>query len=489
MAERKYSNSLIILLWVISGILWCYIFYRAVALPITHDEGYSYYLVKTNYWRAMPGTANNHWLTTLSMRIFLWFPGNDDPWKLRMLSVLCWPLFAFCVIQIVKNFFNKWLGIAFYAAAMFNPYLIFYFSLGRGYAPGCAFAMVCIWLAEKAIRKHPFAPAVWVPAFFAGSLAVLANFTCFYFYIAFTGAYLFHLLWNRQLQQLFKREAIRWWIVVGGTFIFAVAQLVFINIKEGFSAGSEGEMINSIFGSLLAKSIQVDFQISNYQPLAIMVFTILLVGVVISCFHYFKTRKLTVAFLMLLTAGGIVLLNLVLHVMFNTLFMLERTALIIYVPLVYGLIKLPDGLAIVQRAKALRMAVIFVACLLVAGYSWNLYKSYSPRYFREFTEETETQEALDTLVSFGARRVGLSAWQYGIHRNYYSMAFPKQYTFQFGFYWRDGSVVIPDGGSVTERFDYLLMDNYYRETWNWEKDWEVVKRYEISGLMVLKKKG
>ena len=63
--------------WLIVTILWIYIFYRAVFISITQDEAYSYFLVKTNYWRAMPGSLNTHWLNTLAMRLFLWLPGAD----------------------------------------------------------------------------------------------------------------------------------------------------------------------------------------------------------------------------------------------------------------------------------------------------------------------------------------------------------------------------------------------------------------------------
>ena len=41
---------------IISLIVWVYIIYRAVLFEITQDEAYSYFLVKTNYWKALPGT-------------------------------------------------------------------------------------------------------------------------------------------------------------------------------------------------------------------------------------------------------------------------------------------------------------------------------------------------------------------------------------------------------------------------------------------------
>src|SRR5688500_7197008 len=81
-------------------LLWVYIIYRAAAIPITEDEAHSYLLIKTDNWRQMAGTANTHWLNSLVAKIFISLPGADAMWKIRFLSIITWPLYAYGSLKI-----------------------------------------------------------------------------------------------------------------------------------------------------------------------------------------------------------------------------------------------------------------------------------------------------------------------------------------------------------------------------------------------------
>jgi hypothetical protein len=146
---------------IISFLIWCYIIYRAFAIPITQDEAHTYLLVKTNNWRQIVGTANTHWLNTIFIRFFLWLPGTDHTWKLRMLSMSAWAIYSFSTIKISLNFKNSWLGVAFFIAAIGNPFLIFYFSLARGYAAACAFIMLALWQVSALLVNKEVRPEKW----------------------------------------------------------------------------------------------------------------------------------------------------------------------------------------------------------------------------------------------------------------------------------------------------------------------------------------
>src|ERR1044071_6554969 len=110
--------------WTVAFLLLCYIVYRACCISITQDEAYTYFLVKTNYWRAMPGTANTHWLNSIFLRLFLWLPGADDPWKVRLLSILSWGMYAWSVIKLGDFCKSRWIAFAFFMAAVLNPFVI-----------------------------------------------------------------------------------------------------------------------------------------------------------------------------------------------------------------------------------------------------------------------------------------------------------------------------------------------------------------------------
>lgn len=58
MLKKLYHTTLPVYFRVIATLLWCYIICQAFSISVTQDEAYSYLLVKTDYWRAMPGSAN-----------------------------------------------------------------------------------------------------------------------------------------------------------------------------------------------------------------------------------------------------------------------------------------------------------------------------------------------------------------------------------------------------------------------------------------------
>src|SRR5579875_2759648 len=105
--------------WLAVLLLWVYIILRAIYVPMTHDEAYSYLLIKTNYIKAMGGTANTHWLNSLGMKIGSLLLG-DDPWKLRIFSMLAWLIYGWSFINISERVKNKIVGIGLFVALVAN---------------------------------------------------------------------------------------------------------------------------------------------------------------------------------------------------------------------------------------------------------------------------------------------------------------------------------------------------------------------------------
>ena len=117
--------------WLVFLGLFIYIIARSFMVPITHDEAYSYLLVKTNYIVAMAGTANTHWINSLGMKLGSLLLG-DDPWQLRLFSMMAWLLYGFSAIRISEKLKNKLLGFALFTCLVANPFLLDFFSLARG---------------------------------------------------------------------------------------------------------------------------------------------------------------------------------------------------------------------------------------------------------------------------------------------------------------------------------------------------------------------
>jgi hypothetical protein len=413
--------------WVVVTILWVYIFYRAVFIGITQDEAYSYFLVKTNNWHAMPGSLNTHWLNTLALRLILWLPGADHIWKLRMLSVLSWWLYSYSAIKLSNIFNNKFIGLAFFFVSVLNPFLIFYFSLGRGYALACALLFFCFWRAFQTLQYREIKPVGWLKVFLPASMAVLANFSSFYFFIGVTIAYLLHVLVNKKKFILFEESALRLKFLVIGTSIFAACSLLFIRYHTNEFEGSEtADLMTSLIGSQIKQGSYINFGFSIFL-LASILFVVFMIFVLISSYLYFTSKVMTIGIFSILVSAVIVLCNIVFYLLFHSPFEYGRTGLIFYVAVLPGFFGTLDAWGRERKfvKYGLNTAAIFIGFLFI----FNFYKGFSPDFFSEWSFQADTQKGLDYLQKMKARRVGLTLWHFAVFIHYYSKAFPDKYKF------------------------------------------------------------
>ena len=468
--------------WTIVALLWIYIVYRAVFFAITEDEAYSYFLLKTNLWRALPGTANTHWLNTIIMRLFMWLPGADRPYKFRMLSVCSWWVFAYSVIKLCSFFKNKWIGIAFFAAAILNPFLLFYFSLSRGYSAGCAFAMLSLWQAALVLQKGEGRPALWVPVLIPASVAVLANFSFFYFFIGVTGTYLFHLFLSGNLRWLRERPA-RWWLMLtGGTFLFAAGCLLFIRLHSRELEFAEyPDLVRSSFGSLVKESLWYDASPAPGLVLGTLLFISLLFFYLISLYWYFRSKRWNLAIFSMNVFMMILLQSIVFHVLFGTSFLYGRTALVIYVTILPGVFGIIDRAASMLPGAGAGFRVSMG--LLIFFLCFNFYKRFNTRYFYEWPVQADTQKCLDHLAGSHARKVGMGLWHRDVFIFYYALAYPGRYGFSCQLVTEND---LKNDLSNDPGFDHLLLSIPSGGKSGDPGRWKAELYYPATGAMVLK---
>lgn len=480
-------------------LLWIYIIYRAVTIGITEDEGYTYFLVKTNNWKQMAGVANTHWLNTLAVRVFLWLPGDDQVWKLRMLSMLSWLLYSFGAFKVSLLFRGKWLGFLFFITMVANPFVVFYFSLSRGYAAACAFIMLALWKAVGLIVSGDLRPAKWLLPFLFTAMATLANFSAFYFFLGITGSYIVVLIKKKSLAELFRKTALKWIAVVSGTFIFCTAALLFLKHQNGLFYGGSNNLVNSLFGSLVKSSLYVSDHLDRYNSEGVpyllsehipeegrIIGWIAFCLLIFFCMYGFLSRRdgtPAVALFINLITLNIVLINAILHEMFGTPFLLERTTLVIYPSLVLGLFLSIDALRAPLAKAKWAYQIIPVSFLLFLAF--NFYKSISFLYFKEWPVQTHTKAALDYLDAVHAKSVALNQWHHDAYVHYYSLAYPGKYKFHI--------VPIPKMpgremmNSQLNSCDYMLAAPPHGDT-AFLADWVLQVEFHHSGARVYKRK-
>ena len=178
------------LLPIFTGVLlFGYILARAIILPITHDESGTCLVFSTqpvsdivSYAQPIP---NNHILNTLLVKLcsqlFGW-----HPLSVRLPNVLAFILY-FCsglaILRLLdKNLLFVMSGLV---ALNFNPFLLDFFSLARGYGLSISFMMAAIYFGLRFIREP--VPRLALAAMTLAAAAVYSNFTTMHFYIAFSG--------------------------------------------------------------------------------------------------------------------------------------------------------------------------------------------------------------------------------------------------------------------------------------------------------------
>lgn len=257
-------------------------------------------------------------------------------------------------------------------------------------------------------------------------------------------------------------------MVVLGTFVVAGGLLFFFRSKGDLFHGGKSDLVASLFGSVISSSVHIGVVDNGVRILSLIIFMGLMLFCIAGCYRYYRSGKLSVGILMTGVCGGVVLLNILFRILFGTLYLLERTALVAYVPLVLGLLALWDEMMAGRRGRVTNQVTAVMVCLLCGVIVLNFYKSFSVRYFKEWTVQADTKKILDQLVALGASNVGMSAWQRDVFHNYYSKAFPEKYRFRYGLIGTHLPDLKIEEVSVQE-YDYLLLDAEYSKRWEWKR--------------------
>ncbi|MET0634486.1 MAG: hypothetical protein ABWZ25_00580 [Chitinophagaceae bacterium] len=493
------NNLLTRIKWLIAFLLYGYIIHKAVSVEITQDEAFSYLLVKTNNFRAMAASANTHWLNSLAMKLFLVLPGEDSLWKIRILSLLCWPVYCYSTIQLSILFKNKLSGLAFFMVAVLNPFLIFYFSLARGYAPACSFIMLALWYMARVLQTDEIRPGKWLPVFQSSALAVMANFTSFYFFMGLTIVYYGYLLGKKQLNLILQRPFQKLNVLVVILSVFAVSGLLVIKyFGHDLEFGSRSDLIGSMFGSQWVNSLNIvasaeqfstadeHYDVSGiYRQYGLVLFIISLVALVYTIWNNIKTGRLSIGGFTTYIIFAILSLCLLFSLLFNTPYLMDRSALFLYPLMAVCLFTVAD--MILPEVRTVMVLKSGVAILLLAVCSYNFFKSYNTRYFNEWSLQSNTREGLDYLRRADAKNVGMDIWHYSVYENYYTVAFPDRYHFKAESIGLKEMLTTTDSARF-ERYDHLFLSPPYNENNAVIKNWRTKMLFRESEAKILVRK-
>lgn len=169
--------------------LLAYTTLRAASVSMTHDECGSFLIwldfpiftchADPNCW----GSANLHFLYVLLMKGSVQLFGNSEL-AIRLPALLGHVVYMVCSWKLVRSWApNKgWLALFGFVILNFNPFMLEFFALARGYGLGVSMSMVGLYFMSRYFQTGK--TGMLAAALGGGFLAAMANFTFLLFFAA-----------------------------------------------------------------------------------------------------------------------------------------------------------------------------------------------------------------------------------------------------------------------------------------------------------------
>ena len=331
------------ILLLLAVVFFAYTCLRAHFLSMTHDESGSFTL-----WAEYPifscfvdpycwQSANLHFIYVLLMKGTVGVFGVSEL-AIRMPSLLGHLIYLFFSWKLVKMWTNKsWLILCGFLIINCNPFLLEFFSLGRGYGLANAFMMMSIYYMGLYFKTNKKG-AAW--GMYGGAfLAVLSNFTMLNYYACMTGGGGLVFLYL-----LFKKEKIDWrfWLhlfIAGVVVTATLFSLIYMPITN-LSSGGEFEYGASSFWQTFSSNVKSSLYSIKYMSayhveiLGSLFVAMLTTGIIIAYKNLIKTKnkKAQFYFIASLLPLLVALASVVQHYLMGVNYLRGRTALV-FVPL------------------------------------------------------------------------------------------------------------------------------------------------------------
>ena len=177
---HKYLSEGRWFFWLVGVVLLGVSMYRAVHIPMTHDEActYFYHTDRNNFtcfWD--PGcwiAANNHLLNSIFIQGSIALFGVSD-WSIRLPNLLSFGVYLWfstlLSFYLGRSFVSK---LAIFVCLNFNPFMFDFFSMARGYGMANGFLMGGLYYGYRTVQSYRLK---WLLATFSFLfLSVLSNF-------------------------------------------------------------------------------------------------------------------------------------------------------------------------------------------------------------------------------------------------------------------------------------------------------------------------
>lgn len=385
-------------LFLLSCLLFVYTCIKAYTLSITWDEAYSYleYIRKGIFIQEKFDmmSANNHLLNTWSGILLVKIFGVHE-WVLRIPSLIAHLLFLFFSVRLVRHFHNSWLILASFVLLNFHPYMIDFFSVARGYGLSMGLLMGSVYYLY--VFHRDFKNTYALLSMLTGGLSVFANYVLLNYVLALFGVLL--LLYIYQAKQQPEKGGF-WKNVLPVALVFFVLLVIVVPIS--FALREAGALFFGGLGfwkdtihSIVDRSFYELGYSYWFQRFAKVYIFVMLTAACIFAFLNWKKKQLSpnklflISMLVILaTCCASVILQ---HVLLETLYLVDRTALFLVVLFSVILVFFINELSLEKPRAAL------IAYLSAFAMSIHLLWSFNLTYVLEWKLNADTKEMLSDL--------------------------------------------------------------------------------------------
>lgn len=388
-----------------------YIIYRAFLINITNDEAYSYFLAsQVAHWKHLFIYANTHWLNSFFILLGSIIPCENE-FPIRLHSVLAFVPFAYYTYKIISQKLTSLLAILVFSIFIYNPYVLDFFSLARGYALALAFEMVTIYFFLDFERSKSAKQKMYLFA----CLAVLSVYTHLYFLLALL-MYDFYISWK-------KGNTIKKFILEKKWFLLFVlgiiSHLLLIRYFGDLHEGENNNFIQDAIANLISNSIY--YPISNVLSLGIAI--VLILAGLFFLYQEIIKKKIyygKMYFLLLI----IIAISYLFHFLMASPFPSGRTALFLY-PLLFLYVLI----SLASISKKMIVYILYLPLLVFCIYHYFFLQNIA--YSKEWAWCHGTRGALQYMRKTEGNNIdkntlALHPFYHGVFVNYYKL---KQISF------------------------------------------------------------
>ncbi len=378
------------------------VIFKVLNIPITHDEvGTAIHYYYFNVWDIMmypDQWPNNHILNTLITKLFINIFGNYT-WSVRLANVLSLFIFFFAIFRINKLFLKA--SSIFVPASilllLFNPYLLDFFGLCRGYAMATSLVTLSSsFLISGFVYKKE--RDIWI-SFILAVLGSYANFTTLVFWATIcmlAASFFIYSYWNN-FRKIFKKLFLLGFLSLSYlTLIYTpIYKMTSTNqFKYWNSNGLYQETIVSlanrwVYGGKILSVINVHF----FAVISVLIFIVSTVLIILNIRKRKNNNQITPFFVSYAIVTLTVLTSLIQTLILKTPNLSARTALFLY-PLFFILvIGLISKLEFVKNRRIKIVVALFIPILLIL----HLNSSFRTKSVYEWWYDENTLQVIDFL--------------------------------------------------------------------------------------------